>query len=55
MQIPRGVPWGVVMAKIDSCIICGLKLCKQDGIMKMRLTTNIDAYPLRLALLFERA
>ena len=33
-------------------VICGPELCKQDGIMKTRLATNSDGYPLR-ALLFE--
>ena len=28
-------------------------ICKRDGIMKARLATNIDGYPLRLTLLFE--
>ena len=36
-----------------SALICRLDLCKRDGIMKTRLATNIDGYPLRLALLFE--
>ena len=33
-----------------SAVICGTELCKRDGIMKTRLATNIDGYPLRLAL-----
>ena len=36
-----------------SAVICGPELCEQDEIRKMRLTPNIDGYPLRLALLFE--
>ena len=31
------------------------KLCKQDGMMKTRLETNIYGYPLRLVLLFKLA
>ena len=38
-----------------SAIICGPELCKRNGVMKMRLATNIDGYPLRLALLFAYA
>ena len=37
---------------INSAVICGSELRKQDGIIKTRLATNIDGYPLRLALLF---
>ena len=36
-----------------SAVICGPELCKRDMLMKTRLVTNIDGYPLRLALLFE--
>ena len=36
-------------------VICEPELCKEDGITKMRLATNIDGYPLRLALSFEQA
>ena len=36
-----------------SAVIYGPELCKRDGIMKTRLATDIDGYPLRLALLFE--
>ena len=28
-----------------SAVICGPELCKQDGMMKMRVATNIIAYP----------
>ena len=38
-----------------SAVIYGPELCKRDGIMKTRLATDIDGYPLRLALLFELA
>ena len=38
---------------IHSAVICRPELCKQNGIIKTRLVTNIDGYPLRLALLFE--
>ena len=38
-----------------SVVICRPGLCKQDGIMKMRLAAIIDHYPLRLALLLEKA
>ena len=34
-----------------SAVICGPQLCKQDGMIKTRLATNIDGYPLRLVLL----
>ena len=34
-------------------VICRPELCKRDGIMKTRLATNTNGYPLRLALLFE--
>ena len=35
-----------------SVVICELELCKQDGMMKTRLATNIhDGCPLRLVLL----
>ena len=34
---------------------CRPGLCKQDGIMKMRLAAIIDCYPLILALLLEKA
>ena len=30
-----------------SVLICILELCKRDGVMKTRLATNIDGYPLR--------
>ena len=36
-----------------SAVIFGPELSKRDGIMKTRLATNIDGYPLRLTLLFE--
>ena len=36
-----------------SAIICDPELCTRDGIMKTRLTTNIDGYRLRLVLLFR--
>ena len=39
----------------QSAVICGPKLCKRDGIIKTRLATNIDGYPLRLALLLKEA
>ena len=36
-----------------SVVICGLELCKQDGITKTRLASNIhDDCPLRLVLFF---
>ena len=38
---------------LHSAVICGPELCKRDGIMKTSLATNIDGYPLRLALMFE--
>ena len=38
-----------------SVVICGPELCKRDGIMKMRLATNINGYPLRLVLLPKSA
>ena len=38
-----------------SVVICGPELCKRDGIMKTRLATNINCYPLRLALLPKSA
>ena len=31
-----------------SAVICGSELCKRDGIMKTRMATIIDGYPLRL-------
>ena len=36
-----------------SVVICRPGLCKRDGIMKMRLATMIDHYP--LILLLEKA
>ena len=39
----------------NSRVICRTESCKRYGIMKTRLATNIDGYPLRLALLFEYA
>ena len=42
--------------KVYSGVIYGLKLCKRDGIMKMRLaihTTKIVDNPLKLSFLFE--
>ena len=38
-----------------SVVICGPELCKRDGIMKTKLATDIDGYPLSLALLFKKA
>ena len=38
-----------------SAVICGPELCKRDGIMKTRMASNIDCYPLTLVLLFEQA
>ena len=38
----------------QSVVICRPGLCKRDGIMKMKLATIIDRYPLRLALLSEK-
>ena len=38
-----------------SVVICRPGLCKLDRIMKTRLATVIDGYPLRLALLFKNA
>ena len=38
-----------------SAVICGPELCKRDPIMKTRLASNIDCYPLTLVLLFEQA
>ena len=38
-----------------SVVICRPGLCKRDGIMKMRLATIIDRYPLRLVLLLGKA
>ena len=38
---------------VQSAIISRTELCKREGIMKMRLATNTDGYPLRLVLLFE--
>ena len=32
-------------------LTCGPEFCKQDGMMKTRLATNIDGYHLRLVLL----
>ena len=37
-----------------SVVICRPGLCKREGIMKTRMTTIIDGYPLRLALLLEK-
>ena len=36
---------------LHSAVICGPELCKRDGITKTKLATNINGYPLRLALL----
>ena len=36
-------------------VICGPKLCKREEIMIMSLATDIDGYPLTLALQFEYA
>ena len=36
-----------------SAVICEPELCKQDGMMKTRLATSIDGYPLKLVLLFK--
>ena len=36
-----------------SAVNCGPELCKGEGTIKTRLASNIDGYPLRLALLFE--
>ena len=36
-----------------SAVIYRPELCKRDGMMKTRLSTNIDGYPFRLVLLFE--
>ena len=30
-----------------SAVICGPELCKRDAMMKTRLATNIDGYPMR--------
>ena len=34
-----------------SAVICVPELCKRHGIMKTKLATNINGYPLKLALL----
>ena len=41
-----GIPWLSAVTMI---------FCRQDGMMKMRLETNIYGYPLRLVLLFKLA
>ena len=38
-----------------SVVICRPGLSKKNGIMKMRLSTIIDRFPLRLAMLEEKA
>ena len=38
----------------NSAVICGPELCRRNGIMKTRLATNIDSYPLTLALCSNR-
>ena len=38
-----------------SVVICGPGLRKRDGIMETKLATITDGYPLRSALLFEKA
>ena len=38
---------------LHSVVICGPELYKPDGMMKTRLATNVDGYPLRLVSLLE--
>ena len=43
----------LLLKPIHSAVICEIELYKRNGIMKTRLATNVDVYPLRLVLFFE--
>ena len=51
--LPAILRWFFPIEITHSAVICGPELYKRDEMVKTRLETNIDGYPLRLVFLFK--